>query len=294
MESKASNRRRASHLAGLTPLLEAAQRGGYAVGALNFCNAETAEAIVEQAAALGSPVVLMTGPWEMPLLGAKARAAIVERLAAEADVPVCLHLDHAGDLDSVRECLEAGFPSVMFDGSRQEFEENVRLTREAVEMARAWGATVEGELGAVGSVGAAEGDAERSLTEPQQAAEFVERTGVDALAVAIGNAHGIYPQRPELDFERLARIREATQAPLVLHGGSGMPAEQLQRAVAAGISKVNVASELSRAYLGAIEQALAATGGSVWYAEALLQAKTAVGQVARRWMLGLGSAGRAA
>lgn len=284
-------RRKSRGLARLAPMLEEARHGGYAVGAFNFANAETAQAIVEQGVALRSPVLLMIGPWETPLLGAELVVHIARRLAERVDVPVCLHLDHASEIGPIRECIEAGFPSVMIDASRCDFEENIRRTKVVVDMARAKGVAVEGELGAVGSVGdSVEGDRAASLTDPKQAVEFVERTGVDALAVAIGNAHGIYTQRPELDFERLQAIRDATDVALVLHGGSGTPAPQLHRAIEIGVTKVNVASELSRAYLGAFQERIAA--GNAWYSLAMIEAKAAFGQVVARWMRELGSAGR--
>ena len=281
-------------LVSLKPLLEEAQKNHYAVGAFNYCNAETAQAIVEKGCELRSPVMFITGPWEIPLLGAKMMVDIAKWVAAEADVPVCLHLDHATDIELVRECIEAGFPSVMMDASQYDFEENVRLTKMVVDMAHAKGITVEGELGAVGRVDDSilEGEGEASLTQPDKAAEFVERTGIDALASAIGNAHGIYTQRPVLDFERLEAIRNATGVPLVLHGGSGTPADQLHRAIEIGISKVNVASELGRAYLNAIEQFDESKGGKAWYAHAIMESKAAVAKVVDRWMRELGSINR--
>lgn len=281
-------------LLGLKPMLELAQENHYAVGAFNYCNAETAQAVVEVGADLRSPVMFITGPWEIPLLGARMMVEIAESVAASVDVPVCLHLDHAADIALVTECIEAGFPSVMMDASQYDFEENVRLTKLVVDMAHARGITVEGELGAVGRVDDAsvEGAGEASLTDPAKAAEFVERTGVDALASAIGNAHGIYTQRPVLDFDRLQAIREATGVPLVLHGGSGTPAEQLHRAIDIGVSKVNVASEIGRAYLNAIQDAVTKANGKAWYAHTLVDAKAAVKLVVARWMNELGSAGR--
>jgi ketose-bisphosphate aldolase len=283
-------------LQGLIPLLRHAEGNGYALGGFVFANAETAQAIVETGSALRSPVLLMIGPWEIPVLRPRMIAAMAKALASQADVPVCLHLDHAGDIELVEECLGAGFPSVMMDGSRHDFEENVRLTRLVVEMAHAKGVSVEGELGAVGRVddSSVEGAPEASLTDPGQAAEFVQRTGVDALAVAIGNAHGIYERRPVLDFERLRAIRKAVSVPLVLHGGSGTPPDQLREAIDIGISKVNVASELSRAFLDAIEDSPARRGGKAWFGFALQDAKGAVAQVVERWMRVLGSAGRVA
>lgn len=283
-------------LVGLRPLLERAQKEHYAVGAFNYCNAEIAQAIVEQASALRSPVLLLTAPWEGPLLGAEMLVNIAEFLASRVDVPVCLHLDHASDPDLIEPCIDAGFSSVMIDASRHDFEENARLTRSVVERAHAKGVDVEGELGAVGRAGAAAVDSGQaaSLTDPDRAAKFVERTGVDALAIAIGNAHGIYTRLPLLDFERLAAIGEATSVPLVLHGGSGTPPEQLQRAIELGITKVNIASEIGHAYLGAMEQSIADSDGNVWYARILANAKAAVADVAGRWMRMLGSAGRVA
>ena len=285
---------KAGSLVSLTALLEPAREGGYAVGAFNFCNAETAQAVVEQGAALRSPVLLMIGPWETPLLGSRLVVEIADWLARSADVPVCLHLDHASELEPIRECIAAGFPSVMIDASHCDFEENVRRTRAAVEIAHPLGVSVEGELGAIGSVddAAVEGRRRPCLTDPEQAAEFVERTGVDALAVAIGNAHGIYRRRPRLDFARLRAIREATEVLLVLHGGSGTPPRQLRQAIEIGVSKVNVASELSRAYLDGIREYLAARGEGAWYSQALAAAKAAVAQPVARWMRDLGSAGR--
>lgn len=275
-------------------MLGPAQRGHYAVGAFNYCNFETAQAVVEAGMALRSPVMYITAPWETSLLGPEAVVEVARYVAARADVPVCLHLDHATDVESVKECIEAGFPSVMIDASAHDFEENVRMTRAVVDMARPAGITVEAELGAVGRVDDAtvEGSDGNSLTDPDMAAEFVRLTGVDALAVAIGNAHGIYTQQPELDLARLDRIRAAVSVPLVLHGGSGTPSDQLRRAIEIGISKVNVASELSRAYLNAIQQAVAQSDGKIWYVSALIDAKKAVTEVVERWMAKLGSAGK--
>ena len=289
-------RNSARNLVSLTSLLEHARDHRYAVGAFNFCNAETAQAVVEQGVALRSPVLIMTGPWETPLLGLDLAADIARHLAARADVPVCLHLDHCTELEPIQECIAAGFTSVMIDASRCDFEENVRRTREVVEIGHAAGVAVEGELGAVGSVSeqTVEGASDSALTDPAQAAEFVARTGVDALAVAIGNAHGIYTQRPELDFARLQAIRDATGVPLVLHGGSGTPLQQLRQAIEIGVTKVNVASELSRAYVDAFQQCLTAGGGKPWYSRPLLAGKAAVADVVARWMRELGSAGKVA
>lgn len=283
-------------LVGLRPMLEEAQKSHYAVGAFNYCNAESAQAIAEVGCELRSPVMFITGPWEIPILGAKMLVDIAKWVAAEADVPVCLHLDHAAEIDLVKECIEAGFPSVMIDASQHDFEENVRITKLVVDMAHPRGITVEAELGSVGRVddSSVEGEGTASLTDPAKAAEFVERTGVDALASAIGNAHGIYTQRPVLDFDRLEQIRSVTGIPLVLHGGSGTPADQLHRAIDIGISKVNVASELGRAFINTIEQFDESKGGKAWWGHAIMEAKSSIKAVTARWMKELGSAGRIA
>ncbi len=281
-------------LIGLDRMLREAQSKHYAVGAFNYCNAETAQAIAQTGCELRSPVIYIIGPIEYPLMGAKMMVDIVKLVAADCDVPVCLHLDHATSIDQVRECIEAGFPSVMMDASQYDFEENIRLTKMVVEMAHAKGITVEGELGAVGKVDDAtvEGQENASLTLPHKAAEFVERTGIDALAISIGNAHGLYKQSPVLDFERLQAVRDATDVPLVLHGGSGTPVDQLHRAIDIGISKVNVASELGRAFLDAIDNFNRTKRSKEWYALSLVDAKQAVAQVVARWMRELGSTGR--
>jgi fructose-bisphosphate aldolase class II len=167
---------------------------------------------------------------------------MLRAVADRYDIPVVLHLDHARDLDLVRAAIDHAFTSVMYDASVLPFEQNVRLTRQVVEMAHPRGVTVEGEIGHVGSVDpvAVEGAIVSTLTDPEEAAAYVAETGVDALAVSIGNAHGHYPQLPRLDLERLAQIRARTTVPLVLHGGSGTPDDQVRNAVRHGICKLNI------------------------------------------------------
>lgn len=283
-------------LIGLTSLLENAQKGHYAVGSFSCINAETVQAIAETASSLRSPVIMMAAPIEMELIGPRLLVKIAESVASQFfDVPICLHVDHADDPDVLKECIEAGFSSIMIDASKHDYEENVRLTKLVVEMAHPKGITVEGELGAVGRVDDAtfEGGGKASLTDVDQAADFVKRTGIDALAVAIGNAHGIYRQQPELDLELLQAIRGAVDVPIVLHGGSGTPDEQLRRAIEIGITKVNVGSELCRAYLNATVQAVEKSSGKVWYSDIFKDAKAAYAEVAAMWMRKLGSAGKA-
>ena len=262
-------------LVSMSSLLQPAQAQRYAVGGFTLANLETTYAITEEAGARRSPALLMIGPWELPLLGAAGAVAITE-------------------FGLVQTCIEAGFSSVMMDASAEGFEGNVEATRKVVEMAHPRGVSVEGELGAVGRGDgwSVEGAPESSLTDPKRAAEYVERTGIDALAISIGNAHGMYVHSPVLDFERLAAIRDAVSVPLVLHGGSGTPLDQLQRSISLGICKVNVASELSRAFLNAIVETVAPAEGKVWWTTALTNGKTAMREIVGRWMGELGCAGR--
>ena len=201
----------------------------------------------------GLPVLLSAGSSSFGAVGREPLAAAVLAAARAASVPVGVHLDHCTKLEEIEACIALGYSSVMFDGSHQDYEDNVTLTRLVVERAHAAGVWVVAELGALSGDEDASGDVEvGDMTDPAQAAAFVERTGVDALAVAIGNVHGFTPTPVRLDLERLAAIAAATPVPLVLHGASGLPAEDLLGAVELGVVKVNVNAELRRAYMGAL------------------------------------------
>lgn len=239
-------------LVNMKDMLHDASKHGYAVGMFDVSDLEMIRAVAEEASALQSPVILGA-------LGPDVEGDRLEywfslaRLAAEkASVPVCIHLDHANTLAQVKRAVDAGFTSVMLDASASPFEENIRRSREVVDLVRQRGITVEAELGHVGNgwVGSGEGSESGPdmLTEPEKVAEFMERTGVDALAVSIGTAHGVYIKAPKLDIERLDRIRAVSDIPLVLHGGSGTPSEQMANAIAHGICKVNIYSELIAAW----------------------------------------------
>lgn len=197
-------------------------------------------AILETAESQRSPVILMGLPPDLTGNGLVYLAGLVRAVADHHPVPVALHLDHTDDLEWVRRAIDLGFTSVMVDGSSLPFEENVALTRAAVELAHPHGVSVEGELGHVGGMDLeAQGCAESVLTEPGEVRRFVQETGVDALAVSIGTAHGVYRSLPNLAIDRLAELEAASPVPLVLHGGSGTPEPQLQAAVRHGICKVN-------------------------------------------------------
>ncbi len=244
------------------PLLSTAYRSQSAVAALNFYNAETLLAHIRAANALRASIILQTTESTIKYLGLGLIVAMARAAAEQMEKPVALHLDHGGSYELAERCIEAGYTSAMFDGSKLPFAENCALTRRVVGLAHAHGVTVEGELGHVAhNDEAATHDITSFYTRPEDALRFVEETGVDALAVAIGTAHGFYRGEVRLDFERLDRIRDAVgeRAALVLHGGSGVPEELLRRAVGHGISKINFGTELKDAFTRAVKTALADT-----------------------------------
>lgn len=239
-------------------MLLKAQKEGYAVPAFNVHNLETIQVIVEAAAELRSPVILAGTPGTFSYGGRDYIQAIAETAARRHDIPIALHLDHHEALEDIRESVELGTKSVMIDASHHAFEENIRIVKEVVELARASGATVEAELGRLGGQ---EDDlivdeADSFYTDPAAAKEFVERTGIDSLAVAIGTAHGLYKSEPKLDFDRLAEIREVVDVPLVLHGASGISVKDVRRAIELGCCKVNIATELKIPFSSALRNYL--------------------------------------
>jgi tagatose 1,6-diphosphate aldolase GatY/KbaY len=229
-------------------MLLAAQKGGYAVGAFNAENMEMIKAIIAAAEELNAPVMIQTTPSTIRYGTSATYAGIVKAEAARAKVPVCLHLDHGSSYELVVECIKDGYTSVMIDGSHESFEDNIAITKKVTDYAKEQGIPVEAELG---KVGGKEDDLETEAdtnTDPQQAKEFVERTGVDSLAVAIGTAHGFYAGIPVLDKERLSEIAKVVSIPLVLHGASGISDEEVMDCVRRGICKVNFATELRVAF----------------------------------------------
>lgn len=239
-------------------MLIKARQEGYAVPAFNIHNLETIQVVVEAAAELRSPLILAATPGTMDYAGRAYIQAIAEVAAKENDIPIALHLDHHETVESISESLELGVKAVMIDGSHGTFEENIAITKEVVDKAHAYGSTVEGELGKlVGQeddmIVSAE-DAE--YTDPDTVEEFIERTGVDSLAVAIGTGHGVYETEPNLDFERLAKINDLVDIPLVLHGASGISKEDVQKSISLGCAKVNVSTELKIPFSSALRQFL--------------------------------------
>ena len=235
-------------------MLIKARKEGYAVPAFNIHNLETIQTVVEAAVEMKSPVILAATPGTMNYAGRAYVQAIAEVAAKENDIPIALHLDHHETLESIEESLELGTKSVMIDGSHSTFDENIELTKKVVEAARANGATVEAELGRL--VGQEDdmivevGDA--IYTDPDTVEEFVERTGVDSLAVAIGTGHGVYESKPNLDFDRLEKIKNLVDIPIVLHGASGIAKEDVQKCISLGCAKVNVSTELKIPFSNAL------------------------------------------
>ncbi|GFP27146.1 fructose-bisphosphate aldolase, class II [Candidatus Hakubella thermalkaliphila] len=240
-------------------LLEKAMAEGYAVGAFNTNNLETTRAIVRAARELDSPLILATSEGAINYAGINNLKTMAEIAAQESGLPISLHLDHGTSLEIVMRCIRHGWSSVMYDGSKLPFEENVANARQVVELAHLVGVSVEGELGRL--VGVEDNisvtEREAAMTDPDQAQEFVKRTGVDALAVAIGNAHGFYKGEPQLDFIRLEQIRARVEVPLVLHGASGIPDEGIRRAVKIGVDKINIDTEVRAAFQKAVASFLA-------------------------------------
>ncbi|MCK9223202.1 MAG: class II fructose-1,6-bisphosphate aldolase [Limnochordia bacterium] len=231
-------------------LVKDAQLRGYAVGAFNLNNLEILHAIVQAAEEEKAPVILQASQGGLKYAGLDYIVAMAKVAAKQASVPVALNLDHGTSFEQAVKCIRAGFSAVMIDGSHWSFKENIELTRKVVEVAHPSGVSVEGELGRIGGTedDISVSDKDAIYTDPDEAVTFVEITGVDALAVAVGTAHGVYKGVPKLDFERLADIRARVEVPLVLHGASGVPDESIQRAVQIGITKINIDTELRVAF----------------------------------------------
>ena len=237
-------------------MLLKAQEGGYAVGAFNAENMEMVKAIIQAAEELKAPVMIQTTPSTIKYGTLETYQAIVAAEAAKASVPVCLHLDHGNSFELAVQAMKAGYTSVMIDGSHEDFENNIAVTKKVVDVANAFGIPVEAELGKVGGKeDDLEADADTN-TDPQEAKEFVERTGVSSLAVAIGTAHGFYVGTPVLDKPRVSAIKEVVDVPLVLHGASGLSEEDVRECVERGMCKVNFATELRVAYTDAVKKLL--------------------------------------
>lgn len=222
--------------------------------ATNFYNLETLHGVLRAAADLDQPLILQLTRSSIEYMGLETAVRLGRTGLKEFGVEGWLHLDHGDSVELAQACLDAGFDSVMIDGSEQPFEENIRLAREVVKRAEAYGAHVEAELGYVAKLN--QSHALQHFTQPEEARAFVEETGIDALAVAIGTAHGFYKEEPQLQFDLLSRIHAAVPVTLVLHGGSGIPAAQLREAISRGICKVNLATEIKNIFMATLRDLL--------------------------------------
>lgn len=268
-----------------------AQKNHYAVGAFNVENMEMAQAVIAAAEAQNAPVMIQTTPGTLKYATPATYHDIVASIAAKSKAPVCIHLDHGDSYDLAARCLMAGYTSIMIDGSRLSFEENIDVSRRVVALAALNGVPVEAELGKVGGKEDDLADGGQAYTDPDTAAEFVARTGIQSLAVAIGTAHGVYKVKPVLDVERLKAIRKVVDIPLVLHGASGLTDEQVISCVKEGICKVNFATELRIAYTNGVKEALLENPiDPKAYGKA---GRKSVQALVEKWMSVCGASGRA-
>jgi len=282
-------------------MLEAAN-GKYAIGAFNITNLVQYEAVVETAIEMKAPVIIQTSVKPSKFYGRNVMVTIFRTLAESAPIPVCLHLDHCTDVQYCKQCADAGYTNIMIDASKQSFEENVRQTKEVADYCHSVGdISVEGELGTVSGVEdqikVAEDEA--ALANPTQAVEFVERTGIDIFAPAIGTAHGVYKTKnPKVDFDRLERINkllngQSIHTPLVVHGGTGLPEEYVTRLIECGGAKFNVSTELKRTLIDSTFEYI--LGHREEYDPGKIDeaTKDSIRKVVGHWIDMLGSAGKA-
>lgn len=233
-----------------------AQKENYAVPAFNIHNMETLQVVVEIASKMHSPLILAATPSTVTYANCDYLIAMGQVAARQTDIPIALHLDHHENVATIKADIDAGFRSAMIDASHESFEKNIEIVKEVVAYAHKYDTTVEAELGKL--VGQEDdlivNEADSAYTNPDAAKLFVEATGIDSLAIAIGTAHGLYKGTPKLDFDRLQQIRSKVDIPLVLHGASDVPDELVQKAIAMGICKVNVATDLKIPFSGAIKE----------------------------------------
>ena len=282
-------------LVSMAEILRDAQKGGYAIGAFNCNNMAIVQAIVAAAEAEKSPVIVQASQGAMRYAGIEYIAAMTCLAAEKASVPVALHLDHGTSFAQVMNCVRNNFTSVMIDGSQLSLEDNIALTKKVVEAVRPLGISVEAELGKIGGT---EDDisvsAEDALfTDPNEAEIFVRETQVDALAVAIGTAHGQYKGVPKLDFDRLEEIRKRVDIPIVLHGSSGVPDEDIRKAISLGVSKVNIDTNIREAFMNAARKVIAEHPNEIDPRKILGPAREATTEIIREKIRLFGSSGKA-
>ncbi|MGE5675638.1 MAG: class II fructose-bisphosphate aldolase [Mycobacterium leprae] len=274
-------------------ILDLARSGGYGVGAFNVHNIDMIHAVAAVAVAEKAPVILQFTHGSLKFMGWEYASMVARRVAETSPVPMALHLDHGESFEVVMKALRYGFTSVMFDGSEQPYKVNVGVMKQVVEAAHAVGVSVEGEIGHVGGVEDDQGGEHAWLTEPADAERFAFDTGLDYLATAFGTAHGFYKEEPHLDIERLSEIGRRVPKPLVMHGGSGVPDDQVRAAVKAGVAKVNVATELKDAWARGLKAAMAKNPDEIDPRKLLVPALDAVKLIVQEKIRLVGANGRA-
>jgi tagatose 1,6-diphosphate aldolase GatY/KbaY len=278
-----------------TPMLSRAREGGYCVAAFNVHTLEMMQAVVEAAEEMQSPLILQSTMGTVKHLGADYIVAAATTAANRGSVPIALHLDHCTDYTLAVQCIRAGYTSIMIDASMYAFQENVARTLKIVEIAKAIGINVEAELGKVGGVedDIVVAEHEALMADPEECQLFVELTGVSTLAPAVGTAHGIYKGDPNIDFERIKNVAKLVSVPLVLHGGSGIPDDQVRRAISLGMSKMNIATELRIIFSDAIKQVFQQNPEENDPRKYMIPAKDALRAAAKQKMILCGSVGKA-
>lgn len=276
-------------------ILEHADQNGYAVGAFNVNNMEIIQAIAEAAGDLKAPVILQASRGAIKYAGVEYITSLVKTTAGLIDVPMALHLDHGTDFDEIMKCIRNGFTSVMIDASKHELEENIRLTKEIVRIAHSVGVSVEAELGKIGGTEdhIVVSEAEATYTDPEEARIFVEETGVDSLAIAVGTAHGVYKGEPKVDIERIKEIDRVVSVPLVLHGSSGVPYDTLENAVKAGIRKINIDTDIRASFATSVKEFVEANPSEIDPRKILKPARARMADTVKEKIKVFGSDGKA-
>ena len=278
-------------------ILAKAQEGGYAVGAFNTVNLETTHAILHAANELRSPVIVQMTEKTLDYAGGRAIYHLVRDVAEcyYPNIPVGIHLDHGKSYELVERAMEIGFTSVMYDGSRKKYIDNATMTKRVVDLCHSRGACVQGELGSVPYIGEASTQTivwEEYMTDPEEACRFVEETGIDTLAVAIGNAHGFFPERPEPDYARLEKLRRCVRVPIVLHGASDWDGDRVAKVISLGVSCFNVDTAIRLSFLSQLSQTLS-SGDETDIRKALGAARRSAEAAVWKKIEAFGSAGKA-
>ncbi|MDL2252450.1 class II fructose-bisphosphate aldolase [Ruminococcaceae bacterium OttesenSCG-928-I18] len=271
-----------------------ADQGGYAVPAFNYSDIWDMLAIVDAAVEMRSPVMLACNPLVAKAIGVEVCGGLGKTVMEQYDHPIYHHLDHSPTPELCYGAIRHGYPSVMIDASKYELSENIRITGEVVQVAHAMGVAVEAEIGRIQGKGI-EGDFEGGdfLVQVDEAVKLVEQTKVDSLAVGIGTAHGFYKGKPEINFERLSEVNEAVDIPLVLHGGTGIPKEDIQKAISRGINKVNVGTIVHVTYMQNLRKSLDGAGEAPYTLDVVKPVREQIKQVVKGWIEVCMSAGKA-